>query len=287
MARAVGEVTKRLFQAISFVFVGGLAAFVWMYGSVDIRDIAYQYQITRLGIFPSADLAYTYASQYFDSADPFWYDRQKASVLYGFARDVNPGHPFVYRELSLVALRQGNLKDANTFAEVQARLHGATDAQVQFIRGNIELRSGQYSDALKDLAIYLQNKPDEPRVLYMYAYALVKTDQLSEAEEFLSKGVQKHPDNPWLLILFAYVQNAIGRNDLARNTALRAAEASYAISDEQFYDIYPDIDPDMLLARRLSFANYMFTIIRTIVHEEKINTVPSEYTSYYSCLRRV
>ena len=207
-----------------------------------LPQVRTQYEMLTLGLFPSAERAYSYGERHFSSPDRNSYDLDHAEYFFRKARHLDPQHPLVNHEIARIYFLRGSLETALDFINSQIRYNGDV-LHSFYVRGLILGYMGRYSEAARDYERYLVSDPTNWAAVNDYAWVLLKAGRPREAAVASASALLDFPDNPWLLNTHAIALYELGEFRLAREKADAALLAVRYLSEEDWLRAYPGNDP--------------------------------------------
>ena len=208
-------------------------------------DIRWWQERTMLRLFPSAQRAFDYGDEDFNSVNTREYNIDRAAYFFGRAADLDPDTPYLFHQLARVAFIRDQLPAALADINVQIARFGESEPNSYYVRGLIEGYMGDYTSAATDYAHFLQFDPNNWAGVNDYAWVLLKGQRFDEARLVTSKALQNFPDNPWLLNSYATALYETGELQAALSVAKRAETAARTVTQEQWLLSYPGNNPDV------------------------------------------
>ncbi len=104
---------------------------------------------------------------------------------------IDPSHTDAHFQLGRIARDQGRLKDALTHFQTVVNLDERHN-QSEILRelGALYISAGQFEDARRELAEYLERRPYDPEGLFHYGQALEGLGKTKEAREVWARAVE-------------------------------------------------------------------------------------------------
>ena len=196
-------------------------------------------------VAPSADRAYAYGDIHLNPSRPADYDIDRAQYFFAKAAAYDPPLPFVYHQLARIAFIEGNLPKALTLIDFQIDNEGDASPSSYYVRGLIEGSEGDYADAEKDYAHFLELEPINWAGANDYAWVLLKDNKPQMADAAVQSVLPHFPNNAWLLNTDSIALYEMGDATTAKERLDQAAAAAATLSPQDWSRAYPGNDPDI------------------------------------------
>lgn len=233
------------------------------------------YEDVTLLFFASAERAYAFGTEHFDSTTSFAYDIDRAGELYRRAIALDPALPFVHHQLARVEFLHGRLPLALKYVDEEIALTGPASPSTHYVKGLILGYMDRFEESALSFETYLREDPTNWAAINDYAWVLMKAGRPEEALQSIEWGLEHWAENPWLLNSYAAALFELGQRDEARGAIEAAHNAVAHVTKEDWSRAYPGNDPqiaeDGLEALRGSIEENMHTIMDEGVARE--NTV--------------
>ena len=244
LSRVVAVVAARLHidekkiliaTAVTAIVIGASSMF-----AQQIRDI---YQIVSIQLFPSAELAYAYGQEHFDTELGGAYNLQLAHDFFRTAARLDPEYPYVNHQLARIEFLEGDFETAILYINRQIQLYGESTPNSYYVRGLIEGYMDKFADAARDYRIYVAHDPTNWAGTNDLAWVLLKDNRPQEALDAIEKVLPVWPENPWLLNSKATALYELGRIQEAHAAAEIASRTVLAVDGKEWSKAYPGNDP--------------------------------------------
>ncbi len=223
---------------------------------------------------PSAELAYEYGEYHLNSTlHPLSYNIDRAEHFFQLAVQQDPHLPYIYHELAHVAFLTDDLPVALAYIDVQIDEQGDKTPSSYYLRGLIEGFMGNYSDAEKDYAHYLQYDPIDWAAVNDYAWVLLKDNKPASADVAIEAVLKYFPSNAWLLNSDAIALSELGDATTARERIDAASQAVLSLSSATWSRAYPGNDPGIADQGLTAFKSAVEKNMHTLDSGERIPAV--------------
>lgn len=177
---------------------------------------------------PHAILSLLYALQKKDDLA----SREHELALKNAARS-EPRNAQIYKDLGLVYLYQGKIKEAQGILRIAVGL-APDDAQAHFLLGNAYYELKEIKPAEKELLRALSIAPDYHEALNYLGYAYLEQDrQINRAGALIKKALEMEPDNPAYIDSLGWFYFKKGR---FREALEQLEKAAALLKDPVIYD---------------------------------------------------
>ncbi|HUO50669.1 MAG TPA: hypothetical protein VMU25_03875 [Candidatus Paceibacterota bacterium] len=219
-------------------FIGVVLCFAFR---ENIRD---GYEVASSVFAPNAERDFAYGERHLNaSSNPQAYNLDLAEYFFWQAQKLDPMIPYLYHEIARVDFLRGNFTKALDEINLQIENQGDNTPNSYYVRGLIEGYMGDYTDAARDYAHFLQFDPYNWAGLNDYAWVLLKAGRSADAAAATSKGLSRFPNNPWLLNSNVIALYEIGDIKDARTQAQKAVAAVASVTTADWLHSYPGNDP--------------------------------------------
>lgn len=217
--------------------------FVYMY----VTDPAIEVFVRslRLSLFPSAEKAYEYGNDYFESTRAWSYDISAARFFYAKAYELDHTLPHVQHQRARIAFLEGDFDRALMLIndEIEKGEDGPLSDSSYYVRALIYGFKGDYAQAAKDYETYLRTDPTNWAAINDYAWVLLRGGQAEESFIATAYGLEYHPSNVWLLNSHAIALFELGRAEEALEYIQKAQLQLPIVTEREWLTAYPGNNP--------------------------------------------
>jgi len=214
-------------------------------GALDapLRSLRISHERAQFRAHPSAELAFQYGGEHFNSSKRRAYDIEAAEYFFLQAAFLNPKLPYLNHELARIAFLNGDFDTALVRINREIALYGDIEPNTYYVRGLIRGYRGDYDEAVADYERYVASDPTNWAALNDLAWVLLKAERSQEADDVSREGLSYVPDNPWLLNTNAIAKYELGDFEGAYESARKAQRAVQTLTVQEWLIAYPGNDP--------------------------------------------